>query len=63
MRTIKVGCPSGVVKMALWAGTDDEEWFAVKSIKRGKPYVQAYGIKYYLTDQEIHIVNSLLSLQ
>lgn len=60
MRILSVSYPSGVVKITLWAGTEDEESFVVKSLKRGKPYVLAYGVKYYLTDQEISIVKPLI---
>ena len=53
MRTIRVGVPSGKAKMILWEGTDDEELFEIKSLKRGTPYVIAYGVKYELTKEEI----------
>ena len=53
MRKITVGVPSGKAKMTLWEGTEDQETFEIKSLKRGKPYVMAYGIKYELTEEEI----------
>jgi hypothetical protein len=53
MRSITVGVPSGKVKLTLWEGTEDEETFEVKSLKRGTPYVMAYGVKYELTEEEI----------
>lgn len=53
MRSIKVGVPSGKAKMVLWEGTEEEESFEIKSLKRGTPYVIAYGIKYELTGEEI----------
>ena len=54
MRSILVGVPSGKAKMILWEGTEDEETFEIKSLKRGIPYVMAYGIKYELTEEEIN---------
>lgn len=54
MRDIVIGIPSGKAKMVLWQGTEDEESFEIKSLKRGKPYVVAYGIKYELTEEEIN---------
>ena len=53
MRTIKISIPSGDAKMTLWEGTEDEESFAIKSLKRNIPYVIAYGVKYELTKEEI----------
>ena len=53
MRSIKIGVPSGKAKMTLWEGTEDEETFEIKSLKRGIPYVMAYGVKYELTEEEI----------
>ena len=58
MRTITV-YSNGSVKLTLWAGTDDEEMFAVKCLKRGNPYVLAYGVKHYLTEQETRIARQL----
>lgn len=48
--------------MYLWQDTEDEEKFEVKSLKRGKPYVLAYGVKYYLTDEEIRFINQVLHI-
>lgn len=62
IRSIVVSFPSRKFKMVLWEGTEDEESFEIKSLKRGKPYVQAYGIKYYLTDEEIKVANSMARL-
>lgn len=53
MRSILISVPSGKAKMILWEGTEDEESFEIKSLKRGIPYVVAYGIKYELTEEEI----------
>lgn len=53
MRSIRISVPSGKVKMVLWEGTEDENSFEIKSLKRGTPYVIAYGIKYELTEDEI----------
>ena len=53
MRSIRIGVPSGKAKMVLWEGTEDEESFEIKSLKRGTPYVIAYGVKYELTEEEI----------
>ena len=63
MRSIKVGIPSGEVKMVMFEGTEDEEAFKVKSLKRGTPYIIAYGIKYYLSEEEIQMVKKLLQLE
>lgn len=62
MRTISIGFPSGKVKMTLWEGTEDEESFPVKSLKRGTPYVMAYGIKYELTEKETRIARQFAGL-
>ena len=53
MRNIIIEMPSGKARMVLWEGIEDEESFEIKSIKRGTPYVKAYGIKYDLTEEEI----------
>lgn len=63
MRHISVGFPSGQVKMTLWEDTEDEESFAVRGIKSGKPYVMAYGIKYELTKEEAKFINSVTGLK
>lgn len=62
MRPISVGFPSRKVKMTLWEGTEDEESFEVKSLFRGKPYVKAYNIKHYLTDEEARFAKSVLRI-
>lgn len=46
--------------MTLWEDTDDAEAFEVKALKSGKPYVKAYGVKYYLTDEEIRFIDTVL---
>ena len=33
---------------------EEEESFEIKSLKRGTPYIMAYGIKYELTEEEIN---------
>lgn len=63
MRPISIGFPSLKVHMCLWQGTEDEEKFEVKSLKRGKPYVLAYGTKHYLTEEEISFINQVLHFQ
>lgn len=60
MRPISVGFPSGTVKLTLWEGTEDEESFKVQSLKRGRPYVKAYGVKYELTDEEVRFARATL---
>lgn len=62
MRSIRMGVPSGKLKMTLFEGTEDEETFEIKSLKRGVPYVTAYGTKYYLSNEEIQVVKKLLQL-
>lgn len=61
-RPISVGFPSGIVKLTLWADTDEEESFPVKSLKRGTPYVMAYGIKYELTEEEARFARQVLGI-
>lgn len=60
MRPISIGFPSGQIKMTLWAGTEDEASFPVKSFKRGTPYVIAYGVRYELTKEEINFIRAFL---
>lgn len=62
MRSIRMGVPSGKLKMTLFEGTEDEETFEIKSLRRGVPYVTAYGTKYYLTNEEIQAAKKLLQL-
>ena len=62
MRSIKISVPSGKVKMIMWEGTEDEEAFEVKSLKRGTPYIMAYGVKYELTEEEIKHIKDLQNL-
>ena len=54
MRKIIVGVPSCKAKMVMWEGTENEESFEIKSLKRGIPYIMAYGVKYELTEEEIN---------
>ena len=61
MRHISIGFPSGKVKMTLWEDTEDEQSFPVKSLKRGKPYVIAYGVKYELTEEEANFIRTFLN--
>lgn len=60
MRPISIRFPSGKVHMTMWAGTDDAEAFTVQSLKRGKPYVKAYGVKYELTEKEAEFARATL---
>ena len=62
MRSISIGFPSGMVKLTLWEGTEDERSFPVKSLKRGRPYVKANGIKYELTDEEVSYIKRVLGV-
>ena len=62
MRPISVGFPSMKAYMILWEGTEDEERFVIKSCKRGRPYVFAYGEKYYLTEDETRFLRGVLKL-
>lgn len=59
MRKISIGVPSGKAKMVLWESTEEEEAFEIKSMKRGIPYVMAYGVKYELTDEEIKYLRAM----
>lgn len=61
MSSISIGIPSGKLKMALFEGTEDERYFDIKSLKRGIPYVLAYGVKYELTKDEIKYLRVLQS--
>ena len=58
-RQIKLSFPTGKLKMTLWGGTEDERDFTIKSSK-SRPYVVAYGKKYYLTNKEIVNMNKLI---
>ena len=62
MRSIRMWVPSGKLKMTLFECTEDEETFEIKSLRRGVPYVTAYGTKYYLTNEEIQSAKKLLQL-
>ena len=62
MRSIKIGVPSGKAKMTLWENTEDEETFEIKSLKRGTPYVVAYGKRYELTTEEIGYLRNMQKL-
>lgn len=62
MRSIRIGVPSGKVKMIMWEGTEDEEVFEVKSLKRGTPYIKAYGVKYELTEEEISYIKKMQNI-
>jgi hypothetical protein len=62
MRPISVGFPSMKAYMVLWEDTEDEEKFEIKSCKRGKPYVLAYGKKHYLTEDETRFLRGVLRL-
>ena len=63
MRPISIGFPSGQVKMTLWEGTEEEEAFPVRCLKRGTPYVKAYGVKYELTEEEIRFIRGVLGVK
>lgn len=63
MRPISIGFPGGMVKMTMWEGTADEQTFPVKSLRRGKPYVEAYGIKYHLTEDEVNFIRACLGVK
>lgn len=59
MRPISIMIPSGKVNMTLWEGTEEAELFPIQCLKRGKPYVKAYGIKYELTEEEAKFARDL----
>lgn len=59
MRSIGISIPNGKVRMTLWEGTEYEESFEIKSLKRGTPYVMAYGKKYELTKKEIECLRNM----
>lgn len=40
MRSITVNILTKKIKLVLWEGTDDEESFEIKSLKRCTPYVK-----------------------
>lgn len=61
-RPISIEMYSRKLKLTLWAGTEDEEKFPIKSVKKGNPYVMAYGIRYELTDSEIRTMKMLQGL-
>ncbi len=61
MRNIKMGMPSGTLKLVLWEGTEDEEAFKIRSLNN-RPYVLAYGVRYNLTSEEIKYLNVLKTI-
>lgn len=61
MRSIRIGVPSGKIKIVLFEGTEDEQICEVKSLKR-KPYALVSGVKYYLTQEEKEMASRLLDL-
>ena len=48
--------------MVMWEGTEDQESFPIKAIKT-KPYITAYGVKYFLTDAEVKTMNQLIGIK
>lgn len=58
MRSIRIGVPSGNLKLVLFEGTEDEIVKPIKAIKT-KPYVENCGVKYFLTKEEIKEMNNL----
>ena len=57
-RDIKIGYPSGAVRMKF----ADGNYHVVFGLKSDKPYIKAWGRKYYLTADEIQNAKMLLSL-
>ena len=62
IRPISIGVPFGKPKMTLWVGTEDEQSFLIRDISSQRPYVNAYGIKYYLTEEEVKALHQLCRL-
>lgn len=62
MRPISIGVPSGVPKLTLWYGTEDEQSFVIRGLKTEFPYVRAYGTKYPLTTEEINHLHKITSM-
>lgn len=62
MRPLSIGSRTGKIRMALWEGTEDEEFFYVRGLASEAPYVQAYGIKHPLTPEEIKGARELQAL-
>lgn len=60
MRSVSIR--NGVARLWLWEGTEDEESFPIKSLKRGTPYVKAYGVKYELTAKEAQVARQMSNL-
>lgn len=58
-RSVSVAFPSLKPRLTLWVDTEDEETFDVRSFKRGKPYVLAYGVRYELTQEEISTIKAM----
>lgn len=61
MRSIRIGVPSCKAKLVMWENTEDEKAFEIKDIKT-KPYVLAYGVKYYLDEEEIKFLQTMLDI-
>lgn len=62
IRPISMSVPLGKLKLTLWAGTEDEQSFLIREADSERPYVNAYGIKYYLTKEEIKALHQLQKL-
>lgn len=62
MRTIRISISNGKARMTLWEGTEDEKSLEIKSLKSNKPYVIDYGVKYYLTEEEIKYLRYIKKL-
>ena len=60
-RIISVGLLDNKAYLILWYDTEDEESFPVRCLKRGRPYVLAYGTKYYLTNEEIRDIKNTIN--
>ena len=61
-RPISISVPKGILKMTLWAGTEDEESFPIKCLWRGTPHIIAYGVRYDLTEEEVMTARQLVDL-
>lgn len=59
-RPVGLRVPSGTPTITLFYGTEDETTAKIYGVKTNKPYAKLYGVKYYLTEQEIKNLEAML---
>ena len=61
VRSISLAFPSCTARLWLWEGTEDEEAFRIYGVRSEAPYVRAYGVTYYLTEEEKKTLKHLMN--